>query len=50
MTFEYIESDKLYVVDKVPVYSSEIFAAYLAKSQKVDIIEQTLQLFPYVTR
>ncbi|MGV2873642.1 LysR family transcriptional regulator [Colwellia sp. E150_009] len=49
MTFEYIEKKKLYIVDEAPVYSREIFAAYLAKSQKVSIIEQTLQLFPYVT-
>jgi DNA-binding transcriptional LysR family regulator len=49
MTFEYIKSNKLYVIENAPVYSREIFAAYLAKSQKVDIIEQTIQLFPYVT-
>lgn len=49
MTFEYIESNKLYVVEEAPVYSRDIFAAYLAKSQKVKIIEQAIQLFPYVT-
>jgi DNA-binding transcriptional LysR family regulator len=49
MTFEYIESNKLYVVEEAPVYSRDIFAAYLAKSQKVDIIEQAIRLFPYVT-
>lgn len=49
MTFEHIENNKLFVVEKAPVYSREIFASYLAKSQKVEIIEQTLQLFPYVT-
>jgi DNA-binding transcriptional LysR family regulator len=49
MTFEYIESNKLFMVENAPVYSREIFASYLAKSQKVDIIEQTIQLFPYVT-
>jgi hypothetical protein len=49
MTFEYIEKKKLYIVDEAPVYSREIFAAYLAKSQKVSVIEQTIQLFPYVT-
>jgi len=46
MTFEYIESKKLYVVEKAPVYSREIFAAYLAKSQKIDLIKDALQLFP----
>ena len=41
MAFEYIEKKKLFIVENAPVYSREIFAAYLAKSQKVDIIEQT---------
>ena len=49
MTDEYIESGKLFIVKGAPVYSREIFAIYLAKSQKVDIIEQTIQLFPYST-
>jgi DNA-binding transcriptional LysR family regulator len=49
MTFQYIESNELFVVENAPVYSREIFASYLAKSHKVDIIEQTIQLFPYVT-
>ncbi|MFT5023003.1 MAG: DNA-binding transcriptional LysR family regulator [Colwellia sp.] len=48
MTFEYIEKNKLYLVEEAPVYSRDIYAAYLAKSQKTDIIEQTLQLFPSV--
>ena len=48
MAFEYIEKNKLYIVENAPVYSREIFASYLAKSQKVDIIEQTIQLFPSV--
>jgi DNA-binding transcriptional LysR family regulator len=46
MTFEYIESNHLHLVEKAPVYSRDIFAAYLAKSQKVDVIEDALQLFP----
>ena len=49
MTFEYIESNKLFVVENAPVYSREIFASYLDKSQKKDLIEQTIQLFPFVT-
>ena len=48
MTFEYIEKEKLFIVEQAPVYSREIFAAYLAKSQKVSIIEQTIELFPHV--
>jgi DNA-binding transcriptional LysR family regulator len=49
MTFEYVESNKLFIVEDAPVYSREIFASYLAKSHKVGIIEETIQLFPYVT-
>ena len=46
MTFEYIEKNKLFIVENAPIYSREIFASYLAKSQKVEIIEKTIQLFP----
>lgn len=49
MTFEYIEKNKLFIVEKAPVYSREIFASYLAKSQKVNIIKQTIQIFPHMT-
>ena len=49
MTFEHIERHQLYIVEDAPVYSREIFAAYLAKSQKTSIIEQVIQLFPHVT-
>jgi len=48
MAFEYIENNQLFIVDNAPIYSREIFAAYLAKSQKTEIIEQTIQLFPHV--
>jgi len=48
MAFEYIENNQLFIVEDAPVYSREIFAAYLAKSQKTTIIEQTIQLFPHV--
>lgn len=46
MTFEYIESNKLYIVETAPIYSRDIFAAYLVKSQKLDVIEDALRLFP----
>ena len=49
MTFEYVRKNKLFIVENAPVYSREIFASYLAKSQKVGVIEQTIQLFPYAT-
>jgi len=42
MAFEYIENNQLFIVEDAPVYSREIFAAYLAKSQKTTIIEQTI--------
>lgn len=48
MTFEYITKRQLFIVESAPIYSREVFAAYLAKSQKVDIIEQALILFPQV--
>ncbi|WP_077339148.1 LysR family transcriptional regulator [Pseudocolwellia agarivorans] len=48
MTFEYVRKKKLYVVENAPVYSREIYANYLAKSQKVEMIEQAIELFPFV--
>ena len=48
MTFEYVRKKKLHIVESAPVYSRDIFANYLAKSQKADVIEQAIQLFPYV--
>lgn len=49
MTFEHVEAHKLYVVESAPVYQREIFAVYLAKSQKTEMIKQALALFPYLT-
>jgi DNA-binding transcriptional LysR family regulator len=49
MTFEYVQKNQLFIIENAPVYSREIFAIYLAKSQKVDIIEQAIQLFPYLS-
>jgi len=49
MTFEHIEKNKLFLVENAPVYEREIFASYLAKSQKSDIIKETINLFPFVT-
>jgi DNA-binding transcriptional LysR family regulator len=48
MCYEYQCKDKLFVVENAPTYSREIFAIYLAKSQKTEIIRHALQLFPYV--
>lgn len=49
MTFEHVQANKLFIIENAPIYSREIFAIYLAKSQKADLIRQALQLFPYVS-
>jgi len=48
ITFDYIRNKQLFLVENAPVFSRDIYANYLAKSQKVAVIEQALQLFPYV--
>ncbi len=48
MTFEHLRKNKLYIVENAPVYSRDIYANYLVKSQKIDIIEQAIQLFPFI--
>lgn len=48
MTFDYIRKNKLYIIESAPVYSRDIFANYLMKSQKVEVIEQSIQLFPFL--
>jgi DNA-binding transcriptional LysR family regulator len=48
LAFEHIEKKELFVVESAPIYSRDIYATYLAKSQKIEIIQQALQLFPYV--
>ncbi len=48
ITFEYLKSNQLFLVDEAPVFRREIYASYLEKNQKVDMIEQVLQLFPHV--
>jgi LysR family transcriptional regulator, flagellar master operon regulator len=49
MTFEHVDAEHLYVVENAPVYHREIFAVYLAKSQKTEIIKQAISLFPYLS-
>ncbi|MGC9458566.1 LysR family transcriptional regulator [Vibrio genomosp. F10] len=48
MAFEYVSNDRLFIVEDAPIYSREIYAIYLAKSHKVELIEQALHLFPGV--
>jgi DNA-binding transcriptional LysR family regulator len=50
MAFEYLSSHQLFIVEDAPVYSREVYAIYLAKSNKVKLIEQVICLFPYVQR
>lgn len=47
MTFEQVEANNLFVVESAPVYHREIFAVYLAKSQKSETIKQAISLFPH---
>ena len=49
MTFEHVEASNLFVVESAPIYHREIFAVYLAKSQKTDVIKQAIDLFPYLS-
>ena len=48
ITFEHVRNKQLFLVENAPVFSREIYANYLAKSQKVEVIKQALQLFPFV--
>lgn len=48
MTFEHVEAGKLFIVESAPVYQREVFAVYLAKSQKTDVIKQVIDLFPHL--
>ncbi|MEW6981371.1 LysR family transcriptional regulator [Colwelliaceae bacterium 6471] len=45
MTLEHLDSQKLYLIKEAPVYSRDIFAIYLAKSQKSDVIKQAIAAF-----
>ena len=46
MTFEHTQAGRLFVVEDAPVFTRDIHAIYLEKSQKKDIVEQALALFP----
>lgn len=48
MCFEHIRKGNLYRVENAPEYSRDIFAIFLAKSHKTDLIQDALTLFPYV--
>ncbi|GHE85594.1 LysR family transcriptional regulator [Thalassotalea profundi] len=48
MIFDYLKSEKLYMVENTPIYTRDVYAIYLAKSQKSEVIKQALQLFPHL--
>lgn len=48
MTFQAIQQGKLFVVEHAPVFYRDIYAIYLAKGQKLELIEQALELFPQI--
>ena len=48
ITFEYLREKELFLVEDAPVFSREIYANYLVKNQKTEVIEQVLKLFPHV--
>jgi DNA-binding transcriptional LysR family regulator len=48
MCFEYLRKQQLFHVEDSPTYSREIYAIYLPKSHKSDVIKDALMLFPYV--
>lgn len=50
MTFNLIRQGKLFLVPNSPTYQRDIHAIYLNKSHKVSVIQDTLQLFPYMSQ
>ncbi|MDO6425773.1 LysR family transcriptional regulator [Thalassotalea sp. 1_MG-2023] len=48
MCFEHLRKNKLFLVPQSPEYSRDIYAIYLAKSHKESLIQDALQLFPYM--
>lgn len=48
MCFDHLRKGKLHQVTNAPEYSRDIYAIYLSKSHKADLIQDALMLFPYV--
>jgi DNA-binding transcriptional LysR family regulator len=48
MCFEYLRKNKLFKVKGSHEYSREVYAIYLAKNNKYQLIQDALILFPYV--
>ncbi|NTS78011.1 LysR family transcriptional regulator [Catenovulum sp. SM1970] len=48
MCFEALRKNKLHLVQDAPSYSRDIYAIYLVNSHKKALIQDALQLFPYL--
>lgn len=48
MCFEHLRKGNLFRVEGAPEYKRDIYAIYLAKSNKAELIQDALMLFPYV--
>nr|WP_210147195.1 LysR family transcriptional regulator [Shewanella sp. WXL01] len=48
MCFEHLRKGKLHIVDGAPEFKRDIYAIYLAKSHKTQLVQDALTLFPYV--
>jgi DNA-binding transcriptional LysR family regulator len=49
LAYKHIQSKRLFLVKNAPVYSRDIFAIYLARSQKKALVEEAIQFFPGVS-
>lgn len=48
MTFQAIQQKQLFELESAPIFYRDIYAIYLAKGQKVELIEEALNLFSEV--
>lgn len=47
MVFQYVSNNQLFIVEDAPIYSRNVYAIYLDKTHKKELLEQALDLFPY---
>jgi hypothetical protein len=45
---QHISEDTLFLVEEAPIFNREIFALYLEKSHKEDLIAKALHYFPEI--
>jgi DNA-binding transcriptional LysR family regulator len=48
LVMQHISEDTLFLVEEAPIFNREIFALYLEKSHKVDLITKSLHYFPEI--